>query len=229
MNIPYSIEHTRNRSSSAVITEEGVLIRLAGRLSLREEGRHIAILLKRMAKRYSSHRSAPSIAPFRSIPNGSGAFSISFGDGSTRTFEMTEGSKTSAKMKGEIWMVRRDSHMTNTSFRTFLWRLVSLSEQPRIETLVQEINERTFRAHIARVRLRHMKSRFGSCTRGGRITLNTALLFVPQILLESVIIHELAHVLHPNHSRAFWAAVTSVMPEYKEHRKALLRFRLRGG
>jgi len=229
MEISYSIERTRNRSSSAVITGEGVLIRLAGRLSAREEERHIAILLKRMAKRYASHRSAPSIDPFRSALSGSGAFSISFGDGATRMFDVTEGSKTSAKMKGGIWMVRRSPNMNNECFRKFLWRLLSISEQPRIETLVHGINERTFRVRVSLVRLRHMVSRFGSCSRGGRIALNTALLFVPPILLESVIIHELAHVLHPNHSRAFWGAVTNVMPEYKEHRKALRRYRLGGG
>jgi len=135
-------------------------------------------------------------------------------------------------------MVRRGSKSTDTDFRKFLWRVLSVSEQPRMEALVRTINARTFRARIKTVRLRHMQSRFGSCAAGGpprarlasggRITLNTALLFVPEHLRTYVIIHELAHILHPNHSRAFWDAVASVMPEYKEHQQSLRRYRLMG-
>jgi hypothetical protein len=125
-------------------------------------------------------------------------------------------------------MVRRGPKSTDSDFRKFLWRLLSVSEQPRMEALAQEINACTFRARVTQVTLRHMHSRFGSCTRRGRITLNTALLFVPEELRTYVIIHELAHILHPNHSRAFWAAVIGVMPNYKEHLKSLRRYRLNG-
>jgi hypothetical protein len=61
--ILYRIEHTRNRTSSATFEGDGVLIRLAGRLSTREEERHIASLLKRMAQRFADHRASQVIDP----------------------------------------------------------------------------------------------------------------------------------------------------------------------
>ena len=95
-----------------------------------------------------------------------------------------------------------------------------------METLVHEINAQTFRASVTQVKLRHMLCRFGSCAPRGRITLNTALLFIPEHLRTYVIIHELAHILHPNHSRAFWTSVADTLPDYAEHRTALKAYRL---
>jgi len=97
-----------------------------------------------------------------------------------------------------------------------------------MEERVRTINAATFGARITRVQTRHMLSRFGSCAPNGRITLNTALLFVPEQLCTYVIIHELAHILHHNHSRAFWYTVASVLPDCMERRKALKLYRLRG-
>lgn len=228
-NLPYHIERTRNRTSSASITNDGVLIRLAGRLSTEEERLHIQVLLKRMAKRYTEYRSAPRIDPFDPLLRGNGTFSVTLADGTDRTFTVTAGSRTSAKMMGETWMVRRSLSMEDGDFRKFLWRLLSVSGQPKMEALVRKINARTFQATVTAVRLRHMQSRFGSCSRGGRITLNTALLFVSEKLCTSVIIHELAHILHPNHSSTFWDSVKDAMPEYEEYRKALRAYRLCGG
>ena len=53
--------------------------------------------------------------------------------------------------------------------------------------------------------LRYMTSRYGSCSSGGRISLNTALVLMPRPLADSVIIHELCHTIHMDHSPAFHA------------------------
>lgn len=208
--------------------DAGVLIRLAGHLSAQEEERHIASLLKRMARRFASHRASQAIDPFLPLLRTCGIFPITLGDGTTRTFTVETGARTSAKHTEQGWMVRRGPKSTDATFRKFLWRLLSVSEQPRMETLVHEINAQSFRTHVTQVRLRHMQSRFGSCAPRGRITLNTALLFVPEHLRTYVIVHELAHILHPNHSHAFWTSVADVLPEYAERRKALKAYRLRG-
>lgn len=226
MNLPYRIERTRNRTSNASFEGEGVVIRLAGRLSAQEEERHIASLLKRMARRFTDHRTSQVINPFRPLLCACGTFPITLGDGTTRTFTIETGRSTSAKHMEQGWTVRRGPKSTDGDFRKFLWRLLSVSEQPHMETLVHEINARTFRARITAVRLRHMLRRFGSCAPGGRITLNTALLFVPEKLRTYVILHELAHIPHPNHSHSFWDSVAAWLPDYKENRKALKTYRL---
>lgn len=229
MNFPYRVEHTGNRTSSAVFEGKGVLIRLAGHLSAREEQRHIETLLRRMARRFAAHRAVRPIDPWSAVLRKNEETPITLADGSVRTFCVIDGKKTSAARAANGWNIRRSPQMRESDMRKFLWRLLGLSERERIESLVRAINAQTFGARIATVRLRHMRSRYGSCARGGKVTLNTALLFVPESLLTYVIVHELAHIPHPDHSRAFWAAIREWMPDYAERRDALKQYHLRGG
>jgi len=65
------------------------------------------------------------------------------------------------------------------------------------------------------VQIRLQRSRWGSCSAKGAISLNLALLFQPPDVLRYVLLHELAHTRHLNHSRAFWAVVAACEPDYK--------------
>lgn len=66
------------------------------------------------------------------------------------------------------------------------------------------------------LRLRRMKSRWGSCqVRRGMITLNTRLLAYPYPVIRYVAAHELCHFVHPNHSRAFYALLEQLQPDYR--------------
>lgn len=69
---------------------------------------------------------------------------------------------------------------------------------------------------------RSMTSRWGSCQpQTGKITLNSKLVFYPKEAIEYVVVHEFAHFAHPDHSKAFWALVAEIMPDYKERKKLL--------
>ena len=59
--------------------------------------------------------------------------------------------------------------------------------------------------HYDHVDLRNMTSRWGSCSTGGRICLNIQLMRLPDHLIDMVILHELNHTVHMDHSKAFWA------------------------
>ncbi len=72
------------------------------------------------------------------------------------------------------------------------------------------------------LRIRKMKTRWGVCnTKTKVITLNTELLKYPERCLDYVVVHELSHLIHPNHSKSFWKVVESYYPNYKEVRKEL--------
>lgn len=79
-----------------------------------------------------------------------------------------------------------------------------------------------YRVPMPQVRLREMKSRWGSCAyKRGVITLNTRLYHAPGECLEYVVLHELCHFVHPDHSPAFHALLGSLMPDYRARKAAL--------
>ena len=66
------------------------------------------------------------------------------------------------------------------------------------------------------VRTRKMRRRWGSCSADGRITLNEYLIRLPDVCTEAVIAHELAHLVHMDHSRAFNDLARQIMPGYDQ-------------
>ncbi len=69
--------------------------------------------------------------------------------------------------------------------------------------------------------VRHQKTRWASCSGQGHISLNCKLLFLPPADLRYVLIHELCHTVHLNHSADFWALVASFLPDYRERDRAV--------
>ena len=68
---------------------------------------------------------------------------------------------------------------------------------------------------VRRVSVRNQRTRWGSCSRRGVISLNWRLVQLPDSVRDYVILHELAHLLHLNHSRRFWGEVERLCPDYR--------------
>jgi len=73
-----------------------------------------------------------------------------------------------------------------------------------------------------KITARMMKTKWGSANPSrNRITMNTALVFAPKRLIDYVMVHELCHFYHLDHSKAFYAKLSEIVPDYKEKRKEL--------
>jgi hypothetical protein len=72
-----------------------------------------------------------------------------------------------------------------------------------------------------RLQVRRQRTRWGSCSRSGTISLNACLLFQTPRVVNYLLIHELAHTQHMNHSRRFWNLVERLEPEWRELDAAL--------
>ncbi|RMG25359.1 MAG: M48 family peptidase [Bacteroidetes bacterium] len=69
-----------------------------------------------------------------------------------------------------------------------------------------------------------MQKRWGSCSPKGQIILNIELVKAPRRCIEYVIVHELCHLVHPHHNRAFFALQTREMPDWQKWKDHLERF-----
>jgi predicted metal-dependent hydrolase len=69
---------------------------------------------------------------------------------------------------------------------------------------------------VRRVTVRNQRSRWGSCSRRGTISLNWRLVQAPGFVRDYLVLHELAHLKEMNHSRRFWGVVAQLCPDYRE-------------
>lgn len=75
--------------------------------------------------------------------------------------------------------------------------------------------------NYGRISITSAKTRFGSCNYDGNICFSYRLMFYPLPVQEYVVVHELSHLVHMNHSKEFYMLVESVLPDYKKREKYL--------
>jgi hypothetical protein len=77
------------------------------------------------------------------------------------------------------------------------------------------------------LKIRTMKTRWGSCTPAGTILLHPGLIKVPKRCIDYVITHEMCHLVEHHHGEAFYALLARIMPDWQQRKQTLNTFRLR--
>ena len=80
----------------------------------------------------------------------------------------------------------------------------------KLECVAQECG-----LQFARMQARRQRTRWGSCSSGGTISLNACALFLDPAIVRYLLVHELCHTRHMNHSKRFWQLVESFEPDYQ--------------
>lgn len=113
----------------------------------------------------------------------------------------------------------QDKQALRHALNTWVKKKGKLHLLPWLQDVAQDMG-----VSFGQVSIRLQKKRWGSCSTQGNINLNAALLFMPDALVRHVLIHELTHLTHHNHSAAFWSAVEKFEPDYKNNRKLLKEY-----
>jgi len=107
------------------------------------------------------------------------------------------------------------------AIRKIISKLVSENQYYKVAGRISALNDRYFQHEIYDIKIKHNQSNWGSCSTNRIINISCRLLFAPPEVRDYVYIHELAHLVHMDHSPAFWAVVAGIMPDYKKHEKWL--------
>ena len=91
----------------------------------------------------------------------------------------------------------------------------------RIFTIVTERRAKEMGISFQSVEISSAKGKWGSCSYDNKIRYAYRLIYAPKEMIEYVVVHELSHVRHKNHSALFWAEVAKYMPDWKNRRKWL--------
>lgn len=77
-----------------------------------------------------------------------------------------------------------------------------------------------------RISIRNQKTRWGSCSSNKNLNFNYKIVFLPYELAEYLVVHELCHLIHFNHSKDFWNLVENYCPDYRIHQKILRNYQV---
>ena len=143
--------------------------------------------------------------------------------------------------RGPVIIVRAPLRMSNADIEKFIeshrkWieKQAARISQPCDLLTEEEIRELTLQAKkvipervayyagiagvtYGRITVRHQRTRWGSCSSKGDLSFNCLLMLAPAEVLDSVVVHELCHRKHMDHSPAFYAEVERVFPGYRLH------------
>ncbi|MGN0675565.1 MAG: M48 family metallopeptidase [Oscillospiraceae bacterium] len=164
--------------------------------------------------RFSEREKEPEL-PEKDTAYKSGDILRYFGENYTLNIELS--SKESVFLSGREIVVRaRSEERTGKLLEKFY--------AEEIGKLFQSLNDRTYEMFLAKgynvpkaaLQIRQMRSRWGSChITDGKIVMNSRLALYPEMCSAYVFIHEYAHFIVPNHSKAFYSVVYKLMPDYK--------------
>lgn len=135
-----------------------------------------------------------------------------------RRMKLREGRSRQFRIEDEVLFVPPDPTGTRTAPR--LEAFLKASARAAVLPAVTEYAAQIGRSAQA-VSLRDTRSRWGSCTADGRLMFSWRLIMAPPQVLRYVAAHEVAHLVHMDHSRAFWDCVDRLMPDYGPHRQWL--------
>ena len=99
--------------------------------------------------------------------------------------------------------------------------------EARLPEYVDRWWDRLGKRDRSRILIRDQKRRWGSCAADGTLRFNWRVMMLEPSLIEYVVVHELAHLTHHNHSADYWALVSSVLPDVQQRRQRIREAGLR--
>ena len=216
--VPYRLRrHPRRRRLTLLVDEQGVLeVRAPQRCTRR---RVEAFLLTQgpwiVQRLRQARRDRPPLADGLLLP---------YLD-ETLTLRLHTGSREGVRREGSLLYLTHRSGAPEERLAELLKNWYRRRARTELAFRLQR-RSRALGLPFRRVSVRDQKSRWGSYSSAtGTVSLNWRLMLVPEALADYVLVHELAHVRHPNHAPAFWALVARHVPRYELYRDRLRSFR----
>ncbi len=209
LEIPFRFIKKNNKYSYFYFNEPGIIkVHMAKRTSIRQMIRHIEQQQTTLKKRFIDAQPLPKDDSIYRLFGKT--YTRLNGEGDTVIINDNDGSITIPS-----------DHALKQFEQTQMMRAITHLEEKYQNNGVIKLSDITYNAS-------YMISRYGSCHKQKRkIHLNLQLIHEDMIYLEYVFCHEICHLKVANHSKAFYALLQSIFPEYKPVRKALKKIRLR--
>ena len=110
--------------------------------------------------------------------------------------------------------------LPKTNRESALLKILKPLAQEKLQALVEEIAKK-YAFEYSGVRISTARSRWGSCNKKGMLAFTCFMAFIDPALTTYVVVHELCHTRHFNHSKSFWREVEKILPDWRKLRTGL--------
>lgn len=220
ISIQYSVEFTKRKTLGITVTPEGEVL-LSAPLGSSQEVIE-SKLLKRarwIVKQQSYFLSFGTHTPPKKYVSGESHYYL----GKQYMLKVMIGKTNSAKYKGRYFeVVCSQKYKAEKLMKNWYREHAKIKFAEIAEPIITRFAK--YGAKPSAIYIQEMENRWGSCTPKGKIILNTELIKAPKPCIEYVITHELCHLLHHDHTKAFFELLEVEMPDWKRWKNKLESF-----
>jgi len=140
-----------------------------------------------------------------------------------------KGSDETVKLIGKFFIAKTSDTQNRDHIQLLMRQWYADHAQLLLDTRVRIYVEKILGSDHPTVEThyKYLKRRWGSCDPGGTITFNIELVKTPIQCIDYVIVHELCHLMHPNHDKAFYRLMKSILPDWETRKEKLELFGVR--
>jgi predicted metal-dependent hydrolase len=221
--ISYKLVFSRRRSISIIVSpDKGVTFRAPYKTSMPEIEKYVQKKSGWIKKHLDSFSELKRIKHDKQYTDGELHMLL----GHEYALKITRSAKPFVRQHDNILEVGLERTDDRERVRSYLERWYSLKASEIFSKKLHEILLKHQDHHFSPTRLtvRPLKSRWGSCTSKGKITINTDLVKLDEIYIEYVIIHELCHLRNHNHGKEYYMLLSELFPEWKRIRAELRKY-----
>ncbi|WKB81367.1 SprT family zinc-dependent metalloprotease [Cellulophaga lytica] len=213
-DIEYALKKSNRKTSSIYIERDGSISVLVPKQLSHPE---IEDILEKKRYKIYSHlaewEDVNTSRVYREFVSGEGFYYL----GRTYKLEIVDDQDTPLKLKnGHFLLRKKDLSKAKEHFVNFYKTKGKSKIQERVAYWKQRLN-----VEPNEMRIMELQNRWGSCTEKGNINFHWKSIMTPISIIDYIIAHELTHLIHPNHSEAFWFELDKVMPDYHQRKSWL--------
>ncbi len=222
-NVRVKIRFEQRFNNRATVNKNGILIRISARQQKDEQRKQIDTLLKWAKEKLGDKPELLDSLKQRYYVNGEilrlgtqeFIISIYYNDIAKSSAKIFRNNIVLSMAKG----LTKEAEANAASY--LISKCLCKFYLPIVTERLHELNARFFKKNLHSVKMKYASSFWGHCSHNGHIVISVRLMFAPPRTIDYVLIHELAHLVHHDHSVRFWKLVEQVMPDYRIHEKHL--------
>jgi len=212
-DIQYTLKRSKRKTASIYVERDGqVSVLVPKELTTKQVEDLLESKRKWIYTNLAEWRDLNATRVHREYVNGEGFLYL----GRTYRLKLVEDQPVPLMLKDGYFCLRANGVSPDAAFKEFYREKGNGRIRDRVAYYLSKMG-----VQPKAVRIIELKNRWASCSPGGNLNFHWKCMMAPPTVLDYIVVHELAHLIHPDHTKAFWNEVDKVMPNYQDRKEWL--------